>query len=521
MELLEQLEQYRPFNEQEARDREELLRRMCSGEDLYTRDNSAAHFTASAWVVSPGRDQVLMAYHNLYDSWAWLGGHADGERDLLSVALREVREESGLVQLRPVFRDIYSLEILTVNGHEKHGRYVSSHLHLNLTYLLEADPCFDVDYTAKPIDLRIMRVAESNWAEAVKTASGHLYKMQISIQHSGDFGFTALLKLNLSDGKPANPGTYYANLYQLSGDQLKWSVYSDLAEESGKYIAKLEFTHASDWLVTIDSEINPGSGNDGGSTGGFGNRVNGIKKARTLKSEGWDNIVKEIKSTGEGSVIEITLNDETTMPEDALQAAIDRKMKLIMDAGFGRIWEIDGAKAVPGKYIDLSISGVDVGIPEASYAGILCSDSRQLRINARLLNFTAQLTAFIGKDNIGQNAALYSYNDETGKLVFQDISAVDRDGNVIFNIKCGGRYFIALGSEVAPPAYLCGDVNGDGVVNAHDAAAILKYATYGYPLDKRCGDTNADGAVDAHDALPILNYVVGNVKLLPAVGFRQ
>lgn len=382
---------------------------------------------------------------------------------------------------------------------------------------------FDADYTAKPIDLRIIRVAESSWAEAVKNASGHLYKMQLSIQHSGDFGFTALLKLNLSDGKPTNPGTYYANLYQLSGDQLKWSVYSDLAEESGKYIAKLKFTHASDWLVTIDSEINPGSRNDDtdDASGSSGTRVNGVKKARTVKSEGWDNIVKEIKSTGEGSVIEITLNDETTMPEDALRASIDRKMKLIMDAGFGRTWEIDGAKAVPGKYIDLSISGVDVGIPEAAYAGILCSDSRQLRINARLLNFTAQLTAFIGKDNIGQNAALYSYNDETGKLVFQDISAVDRDGNVIFNIKCGGRYFIALGSEVAPPAYLCGDVNGDGVVNAHDAAAILKYATYGYPLDKRCGDTNADGAVDAHDALPILNYVVGNVKSLPVVGFRQ
>ena len=140
MELLNQLEQYRPFNEQEARDREELLRRVRSSEDLYTRDNPAAHFTASAWVVSPLRDQVLLAYHNLYDSWAWLGGHADGERDLLSVAMREVREESGLVQLRPVSRDIYSLEILTVNGHEKHGRYVSSHLHLNVTYLLEADP---------------------------------------------------------------------------------------------------------------------------------------------------------------------------------------------------------------------------------------------------------------------------------------------------------------------------------------------------------------------------------------------
>ena len=140
MELLNQLEQYRPFNEQEARDREELLRRVRSGEDLYTRNNPAAHFTASAWVVSPHRDQVLLAYHNLYDSWAWLGGHADGERDLLSVAMREVREESGLTAVRPVSPHIYSLEILTVDGHEKRGAYVSSHLHLNVTYLLEADP---------------------------------------------------------------------------------------------------------------------------------------------------------------------------------------------------------------------------------------------------------------------------------------------------------------------------------------------------------------------------------------------
>lgn len=141
MELLrQQLIAYRPWNEQEERDREELLRRLDSHEDLYTRANTAAHFTASAWVVSPDRSQVLMAYHKLYDSWAWLGGHADGERDLLSVALREVREESGLVNVRPVSPEIYSLEILTVDGHEKRGVYVSSHLHLNVTYLLEADP---------------------------------------------------------------------------------------------------------------------------------------------------------------------------------------------------------------------------------------------------------------------------------------------------------------------------------------------------------------------------------------------
>ena len=60
--------------------------------------------------------------------------------DLLAVALREVREESGLTDVRPVSEQIYSLEILSVDGHEKWGRYVSSHLHLNVTYLLEADP---------------------------------------------------------------------------------------------------------------------------------------------------------------------------------------------------------------------------------------------------------------------------------------------------------------------------------------------------------------------------------------------
>ena len=144
MTLEEELEHYRPWNEQEARDRAEILRRLRSGEELYSRDNASAHLTASAWVVSPDRRQVLMAYHNIYKSWSWLGGHADGQRDLLAVSLREVREESGLTGLRPVSPAIYSVEILTVDGHEKRGAYVSSHLHLNVTYLLEADPALPV-----------------------------------------------------------------------------------------------------------------------------------------------------------------------------------------------------------------------------------------------------------------------------------------------------------------------------------------------------------------------------------------
>ena len=137
--LLAQLQAFRPYNEQEQRDRELLLGWLRSGMDIVTRNNAAAHLTASAWVVSPDRSRVLMAYHNLYHSWAWLGGHADGDWDLRAVAGKEVAEESGVGALRLLTPEIFSLEILTVDGHEKHGRYVSSHLHLNVTYLLIAD----------------------------------------------------------------------------------------------------------------------------------------------------------------------------------------------------------------------------------------------------------------------------------------------------------------------------------------------------------------------------------------------
>ena len=136
---IEDIEKYVPFNEQEERDRQLILSCLRRYDDLFTRDNTLAHMTASAWVVNPAHDRVLMAYHNIYSSWSWLGGHADGERDLAAVALREVREESGLERVSLASGNIFSLEALTVDGHIKRGRYVSSHLHLNVTYLIEAD----------------------------------------------------------------------------------------------------------------------------------------------------------------------------------------------------------------------------------------------------------------------------------------------------------------------------------------------------------------------------------------------
>ena len=138
-ELIAQISEYIPYNEQEQADKINILAFLSENENAFLRENELAHMTASAWVVNHERTKVLMVYHKIYDSWSWTGGHADGETDLLSVALREVTEETGIRHVRPVSENIFSLEVLTVDGHEKRGRYVPSHLHMNVTYLLEAD----------------------------------------------------------------------------------------------------------------------------------------------------------------------------------------------------------------------------------------------------------------------------------------------------------------------------------------------------------------------------------------------
>ncbi len=134
-----EIEKYIPFNEQEEKDKELILKIIRNEKDILTRENKKCHLTVSAWIISPDKKKVLMCYHNLYNSWAWLGGHVDGDSDLKRVVLKEIKEESGITDIKFLSEDIFSLEILTVNGHIKKREYVSSHLHLNFTFLLEAD----------------------------------------------------------------------------------------------------------------------------------------------------------------------------------------------------------------------------------------------------------------------------------------------------------------------------------------------------------------------------------------------
>lgn len=136
---IEEIKNYTPYNEQELQDKRTILYAINEFDNLLTRDNPLAHITSSGYIVNKSRTKVLMIHHNIYNTWSWTGGHADGDDDLLHVAIKEAMEETGVKNIKPLTEEILSLDVIEVIGHVKRGKYVSAHLHLNVCYLLEGD----------------------------------------------------------------------------------------------------------------------------------------------------------------------------------------------------------------------------------------------------------------------------------------------------------------------------------------------------------------------------------------------
>ena len=136
----EPIVRFQPGDAREAQEQRMILEMIDRlGDAILTRESEIAHMTASSIIVSPDRRRTLMAFHRIYNSWAWTGGHADGESDFEAVARREAQEETGISGLKRLGGGIASLEILPVWAHVRRGKPVGSHLHLNVSYLFEAD----------------------------------------------------------------------------------------------------------------------------------------------------------------------------------------------------------------------------------------------------------------------------------------------------------------------------------------------------------------------------------------------
>ena len=141
---VEMLKKYKPFNEQEKEDIDLIIRAEEIFGDILTRDNKFCHLTASAFITNKAHTKILCTYHNIYKSWTWVGGHADGDDDMLYVAQKETREETSLKNFKVIGDMPISVETLPVKSHVKRGKYVPAHIHLNITYLFEADEADEI-----------------------------------------------------------------------------------------------------------------------------------------------------------------------------------------------------------------------------------------------------------------------------------------------------------------------------------------------------------------------------------------
>lgn len=155
--LLNLISNYTPFNEQEDSDKQLMLSFINNFDDVLTRNNTFGHFTASAFVVNEDFTKTLLVKHNIFGGYIYPGGHADGEINFEEVAIREVKEETG-IDASPYFKNqIFTIQSEGVHGHIKKDKYISSHIHHDILYLL----------VAKNEDINKIRIENSENSDVV------------------------------------------------------------------------------------------------------------------------------------------------------------------------------------------------------------------------------------------------------------------------------------------------------------------------------------------------------------------
>lgn len=133
--ILEQLQSYSPEFEAEKQFRASFFAFIEENPTCFERSHQEGHITGSAWIVNENRDRALLTHHFKLDRWLQLGGHADGDPDIIRVAIREATEESGLSSIELLSDQIFDIDIHTIPARKTEPE----HLHYDIRFLFQAD----------------------------------------------------------------------------------------------------------------------------------------------------------------------------------------------------------------------------------------------------------------------------------------------------------------------------------------------------------------------------------------------
>lgn len=131
--ILKKLSEYMPTDGQEKQYKEQIVSFITKHKDCFERSLTIGHITGSAWLLDKTGEHALLMFHKKLGIWVQPGGHCDGESDVLTVALKEAQEESGILGIRPVSLSIFDLDVHHIPMNKKEAE----HYHYDIRFLLQ------------------------------------------------------------------------------------------------------------------------------------------------------------------------------------------------------------------------------------------------------------------------------------------------------------------------------------------------------------------------------------------------
>ena len=131
--LLDLLSSYTPITEEELVYKDKIIEFVKEHRDCFERTNNEGHITASAWLLNNDAEKALLMHHAKLDDWFQLGGHCDGDPNVLEVAIKEAQEESGIASIEPVSNKIFDIDIHVIPS----GTLDKEHYHYDIRFLLK------------------------------------------------------------------------------------------------------------------------------------------------------------------------------------------------------------------------------------------------------------------------------------------------------------------------------------------------------------------------------------------------